>query len=324
MNAELSTLRSFVLPGGMPAAAALHLARTICRRAERRVVELAEKPDEIVSAEAVRYLNRLSDLLFVASRYINDKGALDVLWVPGRIAEATMFLPLHDGVPLKNMKTPFATRTVLIACIVLYVLTFHGPISADAMVAGLGLIPAVLFGTEILPEGFPFVPVELTLATNIFLHGSLFHLIGNMLFLWVFGDNVEDAMGHWRFLVFFVVCGCAASLTHVLIEPDSHRPLIGASGAISGIVAAYLILYPRVRIWGLFLKGIPLRLPAYWAIGFWFVLQFASAFFSADDGVGWFAHIGGFVAGAVLIPFMRYRYDPLLARVEAHEMHAPR
>lgn len=84
MNAELSTLRSFVLPGGMPAAAALHLARTICRRAERRVVELAEKPDEIVSAEAVRYLNRLSDLLFVASRYINDKGALDVLWVPGQ------------------------------------------------------------------------------------------------------------------------------------------------------------------------------------------------------------------------------------------------
>ena len=84
MNAELSTLRSFVLPGGTPSAAALHLARTICRRAERRVVELAEKPDEIVSAEAVRYLNRLSDLLFVASRYINEKGAFDVLWVPGQ------------------------------------------------------------------------------------------------------------------------------------------------------------------------------------------------------------------------------------------------
>jgi membrane associated rhomboid family serine protease len=235
-----------------------------------------------------------------------------------------MFLPLHDGVPLKHLKAPLATRALIVGCCLVYVLTFHGPLGADAMVAGLSLIPAVLTGVEILPEGYPFVPAWMTLVTNIFLHGSLFHLLGNMLFLWVFGDNVEDAMGHWRFVVFFVLCGAAASLTHFLIDPDSHRPLIGASGGVSGVVAAYLILYPRVRIWGLFLKGIPLRLPAFWAIGFWFVLQFASAFFSADDGVGWFAHLGGFVAGAILIPLMRHRYDPLLARVEASEAHAPR
>ena len=177
----------------------------------------------------------------------------------------------------------------------------------------------MLFGSEILPAGFPFVPAELTLVTNIFLHGSLFHLLGNMLFLWVFGDNVEDAMGHWRFILFFVLCGTAASLLHAVIDPTSHRPLIGASGGVSGVVAAYLILYPRVRIWALFLNGIPLKLPAYWAIGFWFLLQFASAFFSSDDGVGWFAHLGGFVAGAVLIPLMRHRYDPLLARVAGPE-----
>ncbi len=110
----------------------------------------------------------------------------------------------------------------------------------------------------------------------------MFHLIGNMLFLWVFGDNVEDAMGHWRFLVFFVAVRNRRQPRFMrCIDPASHRPLIGASGGVSGIVAAYLILYPRVRIWALFLNGIPLRLPAYWAIGFWFVLQFASAFFSA-------------------------------------------
>jgi membrane associated rhomboid family serine protease len=235
-----------------------------------------------------------------------------------------MFLPLHDGVPLQYLKTPLATRGLLVACVLLYGLTFYGPLGADAMVAGFGLIPAVLMGVEVLPEGFPFVPPVLTLVTNIFLHGTLFHLAGNLLFLWVFGDNVEDAMGHMRFLVFFLLCGAAASMVHVTIDPPSHRPLIGASGGVSGVVAAYLILYPRVRIWALFLNGIPLRLPAYWAIGFWFVLQFASAFFSSDDGVSWFAHVGGFFAGVILTPLMRHRYDPLLARIEAREMHSPR
>lgn len=235
-----------------------------------------------------------------------------------------MFLPLHDGVPLKHMKTPLATRFLIGLCILAYLFTFYGPPGADTMVGGLGLIPSVLFGTEVLPEGYPFVPVPLTLATSIFLHGSLFHLIGNMLFLWVFGDNVEDAMGHWRFIAFFLLCGMAASLAHAFITAEPHRPLIGASGGVSGVVAAYLILYPRVKIWGLFLKGIPLHLPAYWAIGFWFVLQFASAFLGGDEGVGWFAHLGGFVAGAILIPIMRRRYDPVLARVQAQELQAPR
>ncbi|MCB8819726.1 rhomboid family intramembrane serine protease [Microvirga rosea] len=235
-----------------------------------------------------------------------------------------MFLPLHDGVPLKNLKTPAGTRSLLVLCALLYLFTFYGPLGPDAMVAGLGLIPSVLFGTEILPDGYPFVPVPLTLFTNIFLHASLLHLLGNMAFLWVFGDNVEDAMGHWRFLAFFLLCGGFASFVHALIDANSHRPLIGASGGVSGVVAAYLILYPRVRIWGLFLQGIPLRLPAYWAIGFWFVLQFVSAFFGTDEGVGWFAHLAGFVAGALLIPFMRHRFDPLLARIETHEMKAPR
>ena len=115
-----------------------------------------------------------------------------------------MFLPLHDGVPLRHMKTPFVTRSLMAACILALSSYLLRSVRRRRHGGGFGLIPAVLFGAEILPEGFPFVPVTLTLATNIFLHGSLLHLVGNMLFLWVFGDNVEDAMGHLRFLVFFL------------------------------------------------------------------------------------------------------------------------
>ena len=125
-----------------------------------------------------------------------------------------MFLPLHDGVPLKHMKTPVVVRLMIAACILAYPLTFYGPIGPDWVVAGFGLIPAVFFGTEALPEGLPFVPEWATLATSIFLHGSWLHLVGNMLFLWVFGDNVEDAMGHIKFLIFYLLCAAAAAWFH--------------------------------------------------------------------------------------------------------------
>ena len=233
-----------------------------------------------------------------------------------------MFLPLYDGVPLKHMKTPISGRLLIALCVVAYPLTCHGPLGEDWVVAGFGLIPAVLFGTEALPEGLPFVPEWATLATSIVLHGSWLHLLGNMLFLWVFGDNVEDAMGHGRFAIFVLICGSAASLTHAFMDPESTRPLIGASGAVSGVVAAYVILYPRVRMWALFLNGIPLHVPALWAIGFWLVLQLVSAFFSGDENVGWFAHLGGFLAGAVLVFVFRRRFDPVIARVEATELRA--
>ena len=145
-------------------------------------------------------------------------------------------------------------------------------------------------------------------------------------------------MGHVRFLVFFLLCGLIASLAHAFasfyvvgaslpetfILPAPQRPLIGASGGVSGVVAAYVILSPRVRIWALVLGGIPLRLPAYWAIGFWFAVQLVSAFLGSDEGVGWFAHLGGFIAGAILIPIMRHRYDPVLARIAAQELQTPR
>ena len=232
-----------------------------------------------------------------------------------------MFLPLHDGVPLAHLKAPLVTRALIGACTAAWLLTGLGllPVSEARVVAGLGVIPAVLFGTAALPQGLPLVPEPITLVTSLFLHGSFLHLAGNMLFLWVFGDNVEDGMGHARFLVFFLLCGVAACLAHCLMNPLSTAPLIGASGAIAGVVAAYLILYPRVKVWALYFGRLPLRVPAMYAIGFWILLQVGSAFLSGDQDVGWFAHLGGFAAGAALTPMLRRRYDPVLARAEVSE-----
>jgi membrane associated rhomboid family serine protease len=230
-----------------------------------------------------------------------------------------VFLPLYDGVPLAHLKAPLVTRALIGACTAAWLLTGLGflPVSEDRIAAGLGVIPAVLLGTATLPPGLPLVPEPLTLVTSLFLHGSALHLAGNMLFLWVFGDNVEDGMGHARFLVFFLLCGCAACLAHCLMNPLSTAPLIGASGAIAGVVAAYLILYPRVKVWALYFGRLPLQVPAMYAIGFWILLQIGSAFLSGDEDVGWFAHLGGLAAGAALTPMLRRRYDPVLARVEA-------
>lgn len=218
-----------------------------------------------------------------------------------------MFVPLHDGLPVRFVRAPFVTRGVIALCVLAHLAVSLGllPIGETWIYAGLGLIPSVLFGTEALPDGLPFVPAPGTLLTSVFLHATWLHLLGNMLFLWVFGDNVEDAMGHVRFLAFFVLCGIGAGLVHAFLDPDSTRPLIGASGAISGVVAAYVMLYPRVRVWGLFLKGIPLRLRASWAISVWVLFQIAAAFLGGDDGVGWFAHLGGLGVGAVLVLVLR-------------------
>ena len=232
-----------------------------------------------------------------------------------------MFLPLYDGVPLAYLKAPLVTRALIGACAAAWLLTGLGllPVSENRIVAGLGVIPAVLFGTAALPQGLPLVPEPITLVTSLFLHGSFLHLAGNMLFLWVFGDNVEDGMGHARFLVFFLLCGIAACLAHCLMNPLSEAPLIGASGAIAGVVAAYLFLYPRVKVWALYFGRLPLQVPAMYAIGFWILLQVGSAFLSGDQDVGWFAHLGGLAAGAALTPMLRRRYDPVLARVEVSE-----
>ena len=156
-----------------------------------------------------------------------------------------------------------------------------------------------------LPPEIGTVPALLTVFTSMFLHGGWMHLIGNMLYLWIFSDNVEDAMGHGRFIVFYLLCGIGAAMAQALPDPSSAIPMVGASGAISGVLAAYLMLYPRARVTVVIPLGFYLhvtRLPAAAVLGLWFLLQLLSEMMSgAGAGVAFRAHIGGFVAGLLLV-----------------------
>mgnify|MGYP002713099752 FL=1 len=224
--------------------------------------------------------------------------------------------PLHDDNPC-SIK-PYVTVTIIIACVAIFFwqlsLGKNGPLA----IYSLGMIPAVLFGLKELPPELVTVPSFATLFTAMFLHGGWMHIIGNMLYLWIFGNNVEDAMGHRRFIVFYLLCGIAAAMTQALPDPSSQVPMIGASGAISGVLGAYLLLYPHARV----LVAIPIifflytvRVKAGWVLGIWFAIQIGSSLASGDQqgGVAWGAHIGGFIAGLVLIPFFKYKKVRLLA-----------
>ena len=215
-----------------------------------------------------------------------------------------MFIPLYDGVPLRNLSAPFVTYGIIAICVTVHLASLGGflPAVEPLLAAGFGIIPKVVLGDAFLPVDLAQAPTWLTPATSLFLHGNWAHLASNMLFLWVFGDNVEDSMGHLRFAVFFLACGVLAAFAHALMNLDSVQPLIGASGAISGIIAAYLLLHPRVRIWGLVLKFVPVAVPAWVALGAWILVQLFQALWGGASAVAWFAHLGGLVAGLCLLP----------------------
>jgi len=229
-----------------------------------------------------------------------------------------VFIPLSDDNPLRSIGFQWVTVGLIIA----NALVFFWQVSAGGamMAASFAVVPAQLFQVHIfggyvnLPNELVHVPEGLTLITYQFLHGDIIHLASNMIFLWVFGDNVEDAMGHARVFVFYLVCGIAAGLTHAWMVPTSQLPLIGASGAVAGVIAAYLLLHPRVRVWVLAFRIIPLRISAAWVLGFWVVTQFAMVLIQQADQVAWWAHIGGMAAGAILILFMRRPGVPLFDR----------
>lgn len=180
-----------------------------------------------------------------------------------------------------------------------------GPESGERFIRSFALIPARMFHAQAAGDGA--VPVAVTVFTSMFLHGGFLHVAGNMLYLWIFGNNVEDAMGRMRFVFFYTLCGFLAAFSHALTNTSSPVPMIGASGAVSGVLGAYLLLYPRARVLTLvpvfyFIRII--EIPAVFVLGFWLVLQFLSVLMSAGSGGGgiaWFAHIGGFIAGLVLI-----------------------
>ncbi len=226
-------------------------------------------------------------------------------------------IPLHDDNPTTLM--PLVTVGLIVACtaVFLWQVTLP-PGAAERAVYAYGMIPAVLFGERELPAEVAAIPATLSVLTSMFLHGGWMHLIGNMLYLWIFGNNVEDAMGHGRFVVFYLLCGLAAALAQAFQDPGSAVPMIGASGAIGGVLGAYVLLYPRARVLVLVPLGFffyTLRIPAMIVLGLWFGLQFLSSALSAGQvgGVAYWAHIGGFVAGMVLILPFRKKGFPLFA-----------
>ncbi|MEK7717435.1 MAG: rhomboid family intramembrane serine protease [Pseudomonadota bacterium] len=226
-------------------------------------------------------------------------------------------------IPLRDDNPTTIRPYITIAVIVLATLVFLWQLSLgasgfEAAVLSLGAIPAALFGDKTLLPELALVPPTLTVFTSMFLHGSWMHLIGNMLYLWIFGNNVEDAMGHVRFVLFYLLCGIAAVLAQALPNTDSTIPMIGASGAISGVLGAYLLLYPHARVLVLIPIGFYTRLvhlPAMAVLGFWFVLQLINSAFAdpRGGGVAFGAHIGGFIAGMALLPIFKHRHVRLFA-----------
>mgnify|MGYP006267719021 CR=1 FL=1 len=228
--------------------------------------------------------------------------------IPFRELDATVF-PLKDDLPVR--RTPLITWATLLANVLAF-LWQVGAVGMERSVFAGGAIPAEILTFR--DVGVPdLVPPPFTILTSMFLHGGWGHIFFNMLFLWIFGDNVEDAMGHGPFLVFYLLCGAAGNIGHILTNPLSTVPTVGASGAIAGVLGAYFLLFPRARvvtIVPLFVIPMVMEVPAVVFLGLWFVLQFLSGAVSlgrsaSEGGVAWWAHIGGFVFGAVVMLILR-------------------
>ena len=217
-------------------------------------------------------------------------------------------IPISDDNPVQ--RTPFVTWLLIGGCVLVYVWEFLLGREMDGALNVLGFIPASLHDPSAAPSEALGIPPFGTIFISMFLHGSVLHLAGNMLYLWIFGNNIEDAMGHFRFIVFYLVSGVAAALSMAYVDPLSHVPMVGASGAISGVLAAYILLYPRARVTVVVPLGIifwPFRVNAAVVVGLWFLTQLALAAVSdpTKPGVAWWAHVGGFAAGLVLTPLFK-------------------
>lgn len=224
-----------------------------------------------------------------------------------------MFLPLHDSNPIRHVDFPFVNYGLIgITVLVFLVQSALPPAGFDQASINFGMIPIVV--RDLYPQPLPWLPDWANLVTYAFLHADWLHLLTNMLFLWVFGDNIEDALGHTKYLIFYLACAVLAALAHLLFNLDGNGPLIGASGAVAGIMGAYVLLYPHARVFVLakIVWLIPLPIPAFWMLGFWIASQFFYALVGAEDAVAWWAHIGGFLAGMALAPLLRRRGVPLL------------
>lgn len=224
------------------------------------------------------------------------------------------FLPLLDQNPRIYLRYPWVTWSLIGLCVFVFLLQAGAePPAGDAIVYSFGFIPALLSGEAALSPDLAVVPAWATAITALFLHGDLMHLLGNMLFLWVFGDNVEDSLGHTRFLAFYLACGIAACLAQFALDPASVVPTIGASGAISGVLGAYLLLHPQAKVL-VPIVFFPVYLPAWLLLIVWLAFQFVGLGRPDDpDGasIAWLAHIGGFLAGMPLVVLLKRPTVPL-------------
>lgn len=210
-----------------------------------------------------------------------------------------MFIPLRDENPTSRL--PIVTVALIAANAAVFLLQAVVPHGPELAALRFGAVPHNVVHFRALAGAAGFPPL-LALLTSMFLHGTLFHLLGNMLYLWIFGNNIEDRLGSVRFALFYLVCGVAAALTQVLAEPGSQVPMIGASGAIAGVLGAYWVLFPRARVKTFvflifYIDIVPI--PAGIVLGLWFLLQILNV--GMGGGVAWFAHVGGFLAGILLI-----------------------
>jgi membrane associated rhomboid family serine protease len=218
-------------------------------------------------------------------------------------------IPLRDTIPTRTF--PWVTIALIGANVLVFLHQLGlGYEHEAAFVAVFGAVPAQFTGA--VPHAAPVLPPGLTIATSMFLHGGFFHLLGNMWFLWIFGNNVEDATGHLRFLAFYLVCGAVAAVTHIVTHPASNVPMVGASGAISGVLGAYFLLFPHARIVTLLWLGFfaqTVQIPAFVFLGFWFLVQALSWAVGGGEGggVAFGAHVGGFIAGLLLLVLFKRR-----------------
>jgi len=211
-------------------------------------------------------------------------------------------IPYKDDNPTHRF--PYVTIGIIISNMLIFLLEIISPPGMEKTVYAYGAVPQYILTFE------KFQPIHpaLTVFTAMFMHGGVFHLGGNMLYLWIFGNNIEDKLGHLRFIIFYIFCGITAAYSHALIDPHSLTPMIGASGAISGILGAYLLLFPRAGVYTLIFLGFfvqVVKIPALIVIGFWAIVQFINGLVSTglvkQGGVAWFAHIGGFLTGLLTI-----------------------
>ena len=217
------------------------------------------------------------------------------------------FFPISDINATKNR--PIISWTILICCILIFIyqknLGYH---LEQKTLFAFGMIPSLLFNIKQLPDELAIIPSYMTLISSMFLHGGWMHLIGNMAYLYIFGDNIEDELGKFKFVIFYLFCGIFAGLSQALIDINSEIPMIGASGAISGILGAYLILFPKkdIKVFFWFFIFIKIfRIPAMYVIGCWIFIQFFSLNNLEESNIAYVAHIGGFITGMILIIFLK-------------------